>query len=162
MIRILLIITFLLSYVFCVAQDSIPQPKQRLVIWQKNGLKEYFDLDEESQISFHLGQLLISTSKTKVGFPLAGILRYTYEGVKATGAKPKLNPGEINFSQMRNKMSFDGLPEGTLIEVKDAKGKMVRRQTSEKDKTAVVSFESLPKGKYTISMNNRVYTYENQ
>ena len=53
---------------------------QRLVIWQKDGTKVSYDLDERPKTTFTTEDLVITTATATINYPLAKIQRYTYEG----------------------------------------------------------------------------------
>ena len=61
----------------------IPINAQTLVVWQKNGKKAYYSLDERPKTTFTATDLVITTHLVTVNYPLSNVLRYTYE--TATG-----------------------------------------------------------------------------
>ena len=56
-------------------------------------------------------------------------------------------------------MSFDGLPEGTRIELYSLDGKMLSTQQASSGKTAVVSLAAQPAGIYIVKVNDATYKF---
>lgn len=74
--------TFLTIIVMLLALfNSESAQAQRLVIWQKDGSKFSYNLDEEPMTTFTATNLVITTKTTTISYPLSTIHRYTYEGV---------------------------------------------------------------------------------
>lgn len=124
---------------------------QRLVVWQKSGEKAYFDLTDEPETTFEDGKLVIKTFKTTVSYPLTSVLRYTYEGGTITDVgEQTVRPGEMRYMQSEDKMAFDGLPDGTRLDVYSLDGiKLFTVQAHEGLRT-IVSFTSYPAGTYVV------------
>ena len=137
------------------AQDST----QRLVVWQKSGEKVYFDLTEEPETTFEGTQLVIKTTKTTAYYQLENVLRYTYEGTKTAIDGPKLRPGEIVFRQGADQMAFDGLADGTRIDVYTLDGKLLKSQTARGSQQSVVSLASQPAGTYIVKVGDATYKF---
>ena len=132
---------------------------QRLVVWQKSGEKVYFDLTEEPETTFEGTQLVIKTTKTTAYYQLENVLRYTYEGTKTAIDGPKLRPGEIVFRQGADQMAFDGLADGTRIDVYTLDGKLLKSQTARGSQQAVVSLASQPAGTYIVKVGDATYKF---
>lgn len=135
---------------------------QRLVVWQKNGEKVYFNLAEEPKTTFEDGKLVIKTTKTTVYYHLENVLRYTYEGEIPNVDGMKLKPGEIRFFQGKDKMAFDGLPNGQDISVYSLDGKLLKTQTSHSGQQAVISLASYPTGTYIVKVGDATYKFQKQ
>lgn len=138
------------------AQDT----SQRLVVWQKNGQKVYFDLAEEPETTFGDGLLVISTSKTTVYYHLENVLRYTYEGDIMDVVSTPLQPGEIRFKQGKDQMAFEGLPENTIIEVYTLDGKLLQTQKVRKAQQSIVSLTNRPAGTYIVKVGDVTYKFQ--
>lgn len=132
---------------------------QRLVVWQKSGEKVYFDLTEEPETTFEGTQLVIKTKTTTVYYQLENVLRYTYEGTNTAIDGPKLRPGEIVFRQGVDQMAFDGLSDGTLIDVYTLDGKLLKSQTARGSQQTVVSLASQPAGTYIVKVGDATYKF---
>lgn len=134
---------------------------QRLVILKTDGTKLYYDLHEEPVTTFDNGQLVLTTSTGTAYYPLTSIQRYTFEGafdeVKRTA---KARSGETFYRQSRDAMSFEGLPEGTLVELYTADGRKLSSQNTSGDATTVVSLVDQPTGTYYIKIGDTEYKFE--
>lgn len=132
---------------------------QRLVVWQKSGEKVYFDLTEEPETTFEGTQLVIKTTKATAYYQLENVLRYTYEGTKTAIDGPKLRPGEIVFRQGADQMAFEGLSDGTRIDVYTLDGKLLKSQTARGSQQSVVSLASQPAGTYIVKVGDATYKF---
>lgn len=132
---------------------------QRLVVWQKNGEKVYFDLNEEPETTFEDGKLVIKTTRTTVYYQLANVLRYTYEGTMDAIDGPKLHPGEVRFLQGTDQMAFDGLPDGTTLEVYSLDGKKLFTKQALGGQRTVLSLASHPAGTYIVKVGDTTYKF---
>ena len=132
---------------------------QRLVVWQKSGEKVYFDLTEEPETTFEGTQLVIKTTKTTAYYQLENVLRYTYEGTKTAIDGPKLRPGEIVFRQGADQMAFEGLSDGTRIDIYTLDGKLLKSQTARGSQQTIVSLASQPAGTYIVKVGDATYKF---
>lgn len=149
--------TFVLFFVSMMtfAQDAT----QRLVVWQKSGEKVYFDLNEEPETTFEGTQLVIKTNTTTVYYQLENVLRYTYEGTMTAIEGPKLKPGEVRFMQGSDQMAFDGLPDGTTLEVYSLDGKKLFTKQALSGQRTVLSLASHPAGTYIVKVGDATYKF---
>ncbi len=132
---------------------------QRLVVWQKSGEKVCFDLNEEPETTFEDGKLVIKTTRTTVYYQLANVLRYTYEGTMDAIDGPKLKPGEVRFLQGTDQMAFDGLPDGTTLEVYSLDGKKLFTKQALGGQRTVLSLASHPAGTYIVKVGDTTYKF---
>lgn len=132
---------------------------QRLVVWQKSGEKVYFDLNEEPETTFEGTQLVIKTNTTTVYYQLENVLRYTYEGTMTAIEGPKLKPGEVRFMQGSDQMAFDGLPDGTTLEVYSLDGKKLFTKQALSGQRTVLSLASHPAGTYIVKVGDATYKF---
>lgn len=132
---------------------------QRLVVWQKSGEKVYFDLTEEPETTFEDDQLVIKTTNTTAFYLLANVLRYTYEGPMTAIDGPQLKPGEVRFLQGDDRMAFDGLPEGTELELYSLDGKKLSTQQARSGQRTVISLAGQPAGTYMVKVGDTTYKF---
>lgn len=138
------------------------QSAQRLVVWKTGNTKVYFDLAEEPETTFADGQLVIKTTQTTVYYPLTEVLRYTYEGNMTAIDSHKLRPGEIRFMQGTDQMAFDGLPDGTKLEVYSLDGKKLFTRQARGGQRTVLSLANYPKGTYLVKVGDATYKFMNR
>ena len=128
-------------------------------MWQKSGEKVYFDLNEEPETTFEGTQLVIKTNTTTVYYQLENVLRYTYEGTMTAIEGPKLKPGEVRFMQGSDQMAFDGLPDGTTLEVYSLDGKKLFTKQALRGQRTVLSLASHPAGTYIVKVGDATYKF---
>ncbi len=133
---------------------------QRLVVWQKSGQKIYFDLTEEPETTFEDGNLVIRSSRTTVSYPLTSVLRYTYEGGTITDVGDvKMRPGEVRFLQNAEQMAFDGLQDGTILEVYTLDGVKIKTVKAQGGQRTVVSLADQAAGTYVVKAGEATYKF---
>ena len=156
--KLFIMLLLILTGMGAKAQDTT----QRLVVWQKNGEKVYYDLAEEPETTFENGMLVIKTTRTTVYYQLANVLRYTYEGNITDVDGIQLHPGEMRFMQGKDQMAFDGLPNGQDISVYSLDGKLLKTQTSHSGQQTVISLASYPTGTYIVKVGDATYKFQKQ
>lgn len=153
--KLFIMLLLILTGMGAKAQDAT----QRLVVWQKNGEKVYFDLAEEPETTFENGMLVIKTTRTTVYYQLANVLRYTYEGNITDVDGIQLHPGEVRFMQGKDQMAFDGLPGGIDIEVYTLDGHLLQTQKTKKAQQTVISIANRPAGTYIVKVGDATYKF---
>lgn len=135
---------------------------QQLVVWLKNGQKIRHDLADKPETRFNAGYLMLSTSKVSVSYPLTDVLRYTFEGVMTAIDAPSVRPGEIRFRQNNNAMLFDGIPEGTTLDIYSLDGKKISSVKAQSGQQTLISFANRPAGTYIIKMGDASFKFLKQ
>lgn len=143
-----------------VLDGTTNEGNQRMVLLKKNGTKLYYDLHEEPVTTFGDGQLILATSQTTVYFQLSEIARYTFEGAYEDIGNAKSRSGEPVYHQTRDAMSFEGLPNGTLVELYTSDGRKLSSQQTSDDATTEVSLVDQPIGSYYVKIGNAQYKFE--
>ncbi len=153
--KIFLMMALVLLPSMAVADDAT----QQLVVWLKNGQKIRHDLADKPETRFFAGYLMLSTSKVSVSYPLTDVLRYTFEGDIPVVNVPSVRPGEIRVSQNDNAMLFDGLPDGTSVEVFSLDGKKLATQTAHAGQQTLVSLQRHTAGTYIVKVGDATYKF---
>ena len=135
------------------------QDTQRLVVWKTNGEKIYHELTDEPETRFNNGMLMLATKKVSISYPIAQVLRYTYEGRMPLVSVPTVKKGEVRFSQGTDEMRFEGLAGGTVLELYAPDGKLLRSQTAAEGQPAVVSVKGQPAGLYIVKVGDASYKF---
>ena len=136
--------------------------QQRLIVWMKNGDKVYFNLVEEPETTFENGLLAIKTTKSTVYYQLENVLRYTYDGDITDVVGPKLRPNEIRFMQGTDQMAFDGLADGTQLEIYSLDGMKLGTMQAKGGIRTTVSFSDRPAGTYIVKVGDTTYKFLKQ
>ena len=142
-----------------VASGTWADTQQRLIVWLKNGQKVYFDLVEEPETTFENGKLAIKTTKSTVYYQLENVLRYTYDGDITDVVGPKLRPNEIRFMQGKDQMAFDGLADGTVLEIYSLDGMKLGTMQAKGGERTTISFTNRPAGTYIVKVGNASYKF---
>ena len=151
--RLLPLLAALLLALAAQAQTS----GQTLVVWLTNGTRIVHDLADQPETTFQNGALFINSATVSVSYPLEQVARYTYEGeFPAVGIQP-VNAGEVRVTQGKDAMRFDGLPDGTRLELYAPDGRLLRSLKASKAQPAEVSLKGLPAGTYIVKVGEASY-----
>lgn len=142
-----------------VASGTWADTQQRLIVWMKNGDKVYFNLVEEPETTFENGLLIIKTTRSTVSYQLENVLRYTYDGDITDVVGPKLRPNEIRFMQGTDQMAFDGLADGTQLEIYSLDGMKLGTIQAKGGERTTVSFSNRPAGTYIVKVGEASYKF---
>lgn len=130
---------------------------QTLVIWQKDGSKVYYSLDEQPKTTFTTEELVITTNNATINYPLGKIQRYTYEGgslgindIKAQG---------VTISHHGDEIIVIGIPVGKYIYVYSVDGKQLLSKQSDGSNRQTLSLSKLPTGVYIIKAETINYKF---
>ena len=154
----------LLSLLLALAATSMwaQGDTQRLVVWLKGNQKVYHDLNDKPETMFVDGKLWLKTDKVTASYPLTDVLRYTFEGPMTAIESPSVRPGEMRFLQGKDAMAFEGLPEGTILEVYSLDGKKLSTVKALNSQRTVVSLANHPSGTYIVKMGDASFKFIKQ
>ncbi len=130
---------------------------QRLVIWQKDGSKVSYNLDEQPKTTFTADDLVITTATTTINYPLSKIQRYTYEGAQLSVQNVK-EPG-ISITHNGNNIIVKGLPKGKSVTINRVDGIQLIAKRSDGSARLTLSLNSLPAGVYMIKADEITYKF---
>lgn len=151
--KTILTITILLLSVFC----GRTVHAQRLVIWQKDGSKVSYNLDEQPKTTFTTEDLVITTTTTSISYPLAKIQRYTYEG--GTLSVRDVKQDGISLSHDGDLIIVKGLASGKSVTVHRVDGVQLLTKRSDGSDSLTLSLSSLPSGVYVIKADEITYKF---
>ena len=126
---------------------SFAEPQ--LKVWKKDKSTVLFALAEKPVTTFSDNKLVIKTSNATVEYPLADILRYTYEGVE-TGIETIESENSVLVKQEDNKLSLDNLTAGTEVRLYNASGRLLDILKSNGTDAVTISITSRPQGMYIV------------
>lgn len=133
---------------------------QNLVIWQKDGSKVSYELNEQPKTTFTTDELVITTITSTICFPLAQIQRYTYEG-EGTNLNDVRIKG-ISISHHGDEIIVKGLPKGKSVAVFGLDGVQMLAKNSDSSGRLTVSISKLSKGVYVIKADKITYKFSKQ
>jgi hypothetical protein len=138
-----MLLTFFVSQA-AMADDLVLQ------VWQANGKVLNISLNEEPRTTYSDGQLIITTTKTTVTFPLEEVVKYTY--TDATGISSPEAVGS-EFSSDGESITFTGLKSNTPVYLYTVAGQLVKTVTATGQSKTVVSVSKFPVGVYVVKAN---------
>lgn len=150
--------TFLTIIVLLLALfNSESAQAQRLVVWQKDGSKVSYDLDEVPMTTFTTTDLVITTKTATINYPLSTIHRYTYEGLLSSVTNATADG--ISISHDGNNIIIKGLSSGKTAAVHSMDGIRLQANRSNGSDRLVLSLSQLPAGVYIIKADNITYKF---
>ena len=132
------------------AVSTWAQTSPQLVVWQKSGEKVYFELNEMPETTFENGLLVIKTSNASVQYQLENIMRYTYEGVVATGIDLKGSERAVIISKDGDSVTMRNLRNGTTVNVYSANGMLIEQCKATANQPLTISVGQRPAGVYIV------------
>ncbi len=145
------LLSLIILFVFA---HSVMADDMLLQIWQSDGNVVNIDLSEEPVTRYADGNLIITTTKTTISYPLEKVAKYTY--ISADGIE-SVNGMRSKFSQDGETLIFSGLAQGTEISVYASSGQMIRKTKAGPQAKTTVSVSSLPPGVYMVKVNSITY-----
>jgi hypothetical protein len=126
-----------------------------LQVWLSNGRIVNINLNEEPRTTYADGNLVITTSKTTITYPLENVKRYTYALVDAGISSPKAM--NVVMSEDGETLTLDRIPSGTAVYLYNVAGQLLKKiDTRQKSKVSVTVFD-LPIGVYVVKANDVTY-----
>ena len=150
-------IVFVFAVLLAILIDSQTVCAQRLVIWQKDGSKVSFNLDEQPKTTFTADNLVITTATSTLNYPLAKVQRYTYEG--GTLSVRDLMAEGIVISHEADNIVIKGLALGKTVAVYRIDGTQLLTKCSDGSDRVMLSLGSLPSGVYMIKAGEITYKF---
>ena len=140
---LLLLLTFFVSQA-AMADDLVLQ------VWQADGKVMNINLNEQPVTTYSDGQLIITTTKTTVTFPLEQVVKYTY--TDATGISSPEAVGS-KMSADGESITFTGLKPNTPVYLYTVAGQLVKTVTATGQSKTTVSVSGFPVGVYVVKAN---------
>ena len=126
---------------------SFAEPQ--LKVWKKDKSTVLFALAEKPVTTFSDNKLVIKTSSATVEYPLADILRYTYEGVE-TGIETIESENSVVVRQEPDKLQLTNLKSDTEVYLYNASGRLLDILKSNGTDAVTISIASRPQGMYIV------------
>ena len=126
---------------------SFAEPQ--LKVWKKDKSTVLFALAEKPVTTFSGNKLIIKTSTATVEYPLADILRYTYEGVE-TGIETIESENSVVVRQEPDKLQLTNLKSDTEVYLYNASGRLLDILKSNGTDAVTISIASRPQGMYIV------------
>ena len=130
---------------------------QKLIIWQKDGSKVSYKLDDKPKTTFTTDELVITTTTATISFPLSQIQRYTYDNLKTNVDNVKVKG--ISISQHGDIVIVKGLEKGNSVIVCSVDGKQLMAKKSDGSDSLTLSLSKLSAGVFVIKANEVTYKF---
>ena len=144
---LLMLLTFFVSKA-AMADDLVLQ------VWQANGKVMNISLNEEPRTTYSDGQLIITTTKTTVTFPLEEVVKYTYADASGISSP---NAVGSEFSADGETITFTGLKPNTPVYVYSVAGQLLTTVTATGQSKTKISVSQFPVGVYVVKANGVTY-----
>ena len=145
-----------LALLLALATSMVAKADDRVLkVWQSDGQVLTISLNDEPRTTYSDGNLIITSSKATVTFPLEKVRRYTYESV-ASGID-EAKAVHAAFSRDGETLTLAGLKPGTAIYLYNVAGQLLRTIDSGTQPEVVVSVSQLPAGVYVVKANDVTY-----
>jgi len=130
---------------------------QILVVWQRDGQKEYYDLGEYPKTKFSGTDIVIETGVISVTYPLEKVLRYTYETVPTGINGTQRDAMSIHIIYKDDVLKIYGLAPTTSVFVYATDGHLVASHAAGSETPVEISLSPLPHGVYFVKVNDVTY-----
>ena len=112
------------------------------------------NLNEEPRTTYQDGNLVITSTKNTVSYPLEKVRRFTY--VSATGIVSPKTVG-ASFSNDGETLTFKGLKPHTKIYLYNVAGQLLKTIDSGEQGQTVISASHMPVGVYVVKVNGGTF-----
>lgn len=153
--RNLFCMRLLLLSVLSLFSSTVKAEDMVLQVWLADGQILSINLSEEPRTTYNDGNLVITTTKTAISYPLEKVKRYTYASASNGISSP--NVVKATFSADGETLTFNGLKTGTSIMLYNVAGQLLRKVAPTTEGRAAVSVSQLPTGVYVVKMNDATY-----
>ena len=129
-----------------------------LQVWQTDGQKVTISLNEEPRTTYSEGNLIITTTKTTITYPLEQVRKYTYILDEPTSEGDGVPDGiKSILSDDGETLIFKGLKPNTEVLLYSASGQLMRKFKPTNSNPVAVSVSQLPTGVYIVKANGVTY-----
>lgn len=125
-----------------------------LQVWQSDGKVMNISLDEQPVTTYSDGQLIITTTKTTVTFPLEQVVKYIYADASGISSP---NAVGSKMSADGETITFTGLKANTPVSLYTVAGQLVNTVTATGQSKTVVSVSKFPVGVYVVKANDMTF-----
>ena len=146
--KLFLLLTVLLAATVAKADDMVLQ------VLLSDGQVVSINLNEEPRTTYQDGNLVITSSKNTVTYPLEKVRRFTY--VTATGIDTPKMLG-ASFSNDGETLTFNGLKPHTKIYLYNVAGQLLKTIDNGDQSQIIISASHMPFGVYVVKVNGGTF-----
>ena len=144
----------LLLVVLCLCSSAIKADDMVLQVLLADGQTMSINLNEEPRTTYSDGNLIITTTKTTITYPLENVKHYTYLSTNAIST-PK--GAEAFFSTDGETLTFKGLKAGMSVNLYNVACQLLRSVTPNSGGHTIISVSKLPTGVYVVKTSGATY-----
>ena len=148
--RLLLLLLLLSSATSLLAQTA-------LVVHQKSGEVVYFSFSEQPKATYSGTNLVLTTTKTTVEYPIANLLKFTF-GDMADGIED-VTDAKADVKIDNDAIIITGTKVSADVSVFNVSGVKVCTKKADADGNAAISTSNLPNGVYVVKSNNVTFKF---
>ena len=148
-------ILIMLLSLFCLTAMA-DGSKNNLVVWQKDGSCVLYDLDECPKTTFIGCNLVITTTKISIEFPMEKVSRYTFD-LKTAGIENPQGQKGVTIKQTENELIVCNLPRGKKASVFSVDGKLLCTVQSTGQEQIPLPLKQFSAGAYIIKTDDITY-----
>ena len=152
------ILLMLLVAFFATANANAQQ--SRLVVWQKNGQKVYFELGQQPRTTFKGDKIVITTSGMTTEYDRKNILRYTYEGISQE--IESMSKDDFGIMQKDDLITIKGAKAYDALRLYDANGILLESKKADGSVPVTFSLAGRAAGVYIINIGNQSFKFMKQ
>ena len=147
--KLLLLLMVLFATSLAKADDKVLQ------VLLSDGQVVSINLNEEPRTTYKDGNLVITTTKNTISYPLEKVKRFTY--VSASSGIDTPQQLGVAFSKDGETLTFTGLKPHTKVTLYNVAGQLLKTIDSKDSKKVVVSASQFPFGVYVVKVNGGTY-----
>lgn len=147
--KLLLLLTVLFAATVAKADDI------ELQVLLSDGKVVSINLNEEPKTTYKDGNLIITTTKNSVTYPLENVRRYTYVSNSVGIDSPEVLGAA--FASDGETITFKGLKPHTQISLYNVAGQLLKTIDCGSQSQMVISASHMPTGVYIVKVNGGTY-----
>lgn len=148
-----LLITLFLTFCVSIMAD---EHKSNIVVWNKDGTKVAYALNEEPNVTFTETDLIITANGVEVNYSLGNMARITYESNDINAIRD-LKTEEVLFKLDGEALLFPSLNANSIVSIFSLNGILVFQKTVRATGEYSFPLSYLNAGAYTIMVNGLTY-----
>ena len=152
--KFLLSLLFLLPVAAASAED---EAETQLVVLTKHDQKVAFALNEHPKVTFTATELQITAGDLIYTYPLADMVRFTYEGVKVPSGITDIETGDKAFSLKGDALVFKSLQANSEVRIYSVDGMLVFSKRVGQAGEYSFPLTGLAAGTYIVNVNGSTY-----
>lgn len=144
-----------LFLIFCISVMA-DEPKSNLVVWQTNGSRVFYPLDESPVTTFFDNNLIITTTKLRIEYSMSLISRYTFDSSLDMIDDIQANKG-IAIWQKDDELIIYNLPKGEIASIYSINGMQLCSVRSSGQEQTCLSLSKIKTNTFIIKVDKITY-----